>query len=171
MKNPQYEAPVDTVQDLLDRNITILVHSDNYEKVRSDILKLNVPEWIEVANMMRYYEEDCCCPASEFASKSFDIGYLCEWVRNYTDICRDPRGIINNEMAKDCYTFNMKYHVDGNFSHALLKSRLDGMLEYNRWNDSKSLIPKQKWWRSKETLPSYPYHGFQTHKDWILNEV
>ena len=160
MKNQQYEAPVDTVQDLLDRNITILVHSDNFEKLKSEILKLNVPEWTKVANMMRYYEIDCCCPAAVEMSPTYKSMWFCQpdyaQLRYDYGLCRDPKGINNYEIANECYTFNIKYHVDGNFSHAFLKSRLDNTMDFNKWNDSNSLIPKQKWWRSKETLPVYP---------------
>ena len=60
MRQEEFEDPIDTVSDLVDRNIIVLESSPVYNKLKNDILQLGSTEWTAVAHKMKYYEDEWC---------------------------------------------------------------------------------------------------------------
>ena len=164
MRNPQNEDPVNSVKDLINRNISVLEHSNIYDSKRKQILELNSTDWSIVAENMRFYEDDCCCTNStpvvmaqpfcqpEYKELLYMVGF-----------CRNPEVINDNELEGGCHTHSIRNLIHGNRTHALVKPFLD-QFDF-------LIAPEEEWWRSKEYLPMYPYSGFKVSTDWILKEV
>ena len=134
MKIPQHEDPINSVQDLLKRNISIFKAHYLYVSQRNNYLRRNTTEWNYVANNM-------------------DSAYgLCT---NGTLICADINGT---------YQYYVKHHLHGNKTHAVIRgflfpSELDIMPEKKNWwrsekiDDGKnpySSIPTSRNWILKE---------------------
>ena len=52
MKRPQFEDPINSVKDLVDRNITIFEYDDLFENMKDVFKQHNISEWDHVANTM-----------------------------------------------------------------------------------------------------------------------
>ena len=61
MRKEEFEDPIDTVGDLVDRNIIVLEDNVRYANLKSRILQLGITNWTTVAQNMKYYEHDLCC--------------------------------------------------------------------------------------------------------------
>ena len=52
MFRPRFENPIDSVQDAVDRNITVFEHQYNYHGLKADLMALNITEWTSLAERM-----------------------------------------------------------------------------------------------------------------------
>ena len=60
VRETEYENPINSLQDLMERNITILLTNVLYfDNFRDFYLSLNTPEWDYVANNMVLPTKDC----------------------------------------------------------------------------------------------------------------
>ena len=148
MKSPQFEDPINTVNDLVDQNIRIF-EASSYSSSSSyyddffidssydSYMARNTPEWDYVANTM--------VPAD------YDCGYFFE-----TQICAKYNGT---------WEHLIKYHLHGNKTHAFISGYLDP-------RELEVMPEKKNWWRSEKILTdTNPFMTVFTSRDWILNEV
>ena len=49
---PRYEDPIDTVKDMVEKNITVFEHWMRYASLKDSLLELNVPEYTIIAENM-----------------------------------------------------------------------------------------------------------------------
>ena len=73
MRKEEFEDPIDTVGDLVDRNIIVLEDNVKYANLKSSILQLGITNWTTVAKKMKYYEHDLCC-CGEIPDANGEIG-------------------------------------------------------------------------------------------------
>ena len=52
MFRPRFEDPVDSAQDVADRNITVYEHQYYYQHLKNDLLSINSSEWTHIAETM-----------------------------------------------------------------------------------------------------------------------
>ena len=147
MIEPSFEDPIDSAEDLVNNNITLFANSEFrvFESLKDHLLSLNISEWtIAAENMIN---------ATDCAS----------YPQRDEDQCSEIIGL---------FQYYIKYHLLGNGTHAFLTHylRKSDIYPDDLFGFSKKW--KQKWWRSKETLPgASPYGGYYTNRKWVLNEV
>ena len=112
MKIPQFEDPINTVQDLVQRNITIFESNSNLVASKTSFLKLDSSDWEHIANTMIPTDYGCY---------------------NGTQICTELNGTWLNMI---------KYHLHGNKTHAfiygyLYPDELEVMPKKNWWRSDK----------------------------------
>ena len=149
MRIPQHENPINTVQDLVEHNITIFEHDLVLDDRRNFYLRANISEWNHVAKTMvpaRWDHWGCLKPQQ-------------------IQICADTNGT---------WQFYVKHHLHGKKTHAFMKSSLlphdlEIMPGMKHWLRSARKI----WWRSERVLTAawMPFTASMTSRNWINNEV
>ena len=108
MKKPQFEDPIDTLKDLVERKITIFQQDFYLDTTKDFYYAINTSEWNYVADTMVPFDP---------------------WCMNGTKICVETNGT---------YEFFIKYHLHGNRTHALVSGYLQSFYEleimpYKSW--------------------------------------
>ena len=93
MKKPQFEDPINNVKDLVEQNITLFVFNSTYLTWKEYFMKQNISEWTEVAENM-------------IAADHCDY-YV--------------TGIVTCANTSGNYFHNLKHHVHGTRTHAVIK--------------------------------------------------
>ena len=117
MRIPQFENPINSVNDLVDQNGTIFIKDYLFDEYRRYYLLQNTSEWNHVANTL------------------VKASWGCE---NETKLCIETNGT---------YEFMVKYYLHGNKTHAFIKASLNEldfeiMPEKNWWRSEKVLTAK-----------------------------
>ena len=144
MKIPQFEDPINTVQDLVDHNITIFEYEYLFENQRNVYLNLKDEDWAKVVNNMVSAQQ---------------CGY-----------CYDTNGtyhfyIKHHVHGNKTHAFIKGYLFDEDIELMYYNPKTKRRLNMKNFN--------KIWWRSHKVLNDdiNTYGGIMTSRNWILNEV
>ena len=143
MIKQQYERPIDTAADLVEKNITLFIIGAPTFIVtyQFHMKQLATPDWIHV-------------------SKNMITAPSCVDRNVVMESCLNIKGTSLNLIHNKVF---------GDGTHAFIRPYL---YEDNVYPETPINFNKKMWWRSEETVPGLsPFGGYRTNKIWALNEV